>query len=75
MAWLAGLWSAGRLLHTPVLINKAVPIDINMSVKEYNKISKYKHLEIETEIMWPLKTTSVLLIVKTLGKIKEIRYL
>ena len=33
-----------------------VPTDNNILVKEYNRISKYKNLEIEIEKMWCLKT-------------------
>ena len=41
---------------TFLLIDMSVPNDNNLSVKEYNKISKYKDLEIEIEKMWHLKT-------------------
>ena len=33
--------------------------DNNISVKEYNKISKYENLEIEIEKMWHFKTTTL----------------
>ena len=49
----------------------SIPTDNNMSVKEYNKISKYKDQEIERENMWHLKTTTVLVIVGALGMIKK----
>ena len=49
----------------------AKPIDNNISVKEYYKISKYKDLEIEIEIMLHLKTTIVSIIMGTLGMIKK----
>ena len=42
-----------------LLIDMSVPTDNNISVKEYNKISKYKHMEIETEKMWHLKITTM----------------
>ena len=32
-----------------LLIDMSVPTDNNISVKEYNEISKYKDLEMETE--------------------------
>ena len=34
----------------------SVPTDNNISVNEYNKITKYKDLEIEIEKIWHLKT-------------------
>ena len=43
----------------------------NLSVKGYNKISKYKDLIIEIEKIWLLKTTTVSEIIGTLGKIKK----
>ena len=48
-----------------------MPRDDNISVKEYNKISKYKDLEMEIEKMWHLKTTTVLGIVWALDIIKK----
>ena len=39
-------------------IDMSVSIDNNISDKEHDKITNYKHLEIETEKMWRLKTTS-----------------
>ena len=44
--------------------------DNNILVEEYNKISKYKNLEIETEKIWHLKTT-VAVIVGALHIIKK----
>ena len=48
----------------------SVPIDNNISVKEYNKISKYKYQQIKTEILH-LKTTTVPMIVEALGMTKK----
>ena len=42
----------------------SIPTDNNISVKEYNKISQYKDLEIEIEKMWYFKTTTESVIVK-----------
>ena len=50
-----------------------VPADNNISVKESNKISKYKIQETETEKMRPLKTSTVPVIVGALGRIKKDR--
>ena len=52
-------------------IGMSVPTEENISIKEYNKMSKYEDLEIEIEKMWYLKTTTVSLIVGTLGMIKK----
>ena len=56
---------------TCLLIGMLVPTDNNISVKEYNKISKYKDLEKEIEKMWHFKTTTVPLIVGALCMIKK----
>ena len=37
---------------TSLLIDMSIPTDNNISIKEYNKISKYRELEIEIEKMW-----------------------
>ena len=55
------------ILPTDVL----VPTDNNVSLKEYNKIDKYKDVEIEIEKMWHLKTTIVPVIMGALGMIKK----
>ena len=54
-----------------LLIDMSVATDDNISVKEYNKISKYKDQEIETEKMWHLKTTIMSVIVGAQGIIKK----
>ena len=43
----------------------------NMSLKEFEKISKYKDLEIEIQKMWHLKTQTVPVIVGALGMIRK----
>ena len=48
-----------------------IPTENNISVKECNKISRYKDLEIEIEHIWHLKTTTMPVIVGTLGMIKK----
>ena len=35
----------------------AVPSDQNMSLNEFQKVSKYRDLEIEVTKMWKLKTS------------------
>ena len=49
----------------------SVPRDNNVSIKDYNTISKYKDLEIKIEKMWLLKTFPVTVIVVSQGMIKK----
>ena len=42
-----------------------------ISVKGYNKISKFKDQEMESEKIWHLKTTTVPVIMGALGMIKK----
>ena len=46
-----------------LLMDMSVPTDNNVLVKELNKISKYKELEIEIKKMWRLKTIIVSVII------------
>ena len=48
-----------------------IPTDRNISVKEFDKLSKYKELQIEIERMWHLKTTIVPVVVGSLGMVKK----
>ena len=48
-----------------------MPTDNNISVKEYNKIRKYKDLETEIEKMWYLQSTTQPAIAGALGMIKS----
>uniref|UniRef100_A0A0L8HPS8 Uncharacterized protein n=1 Tax=Octopus bimaculoides TaxID=37653 RepID=A0A0L8HPS8_OCTBM len=48
-----------------------VPIDINVSVKTYQKLSKYEDLEIEISKMWNLKTKTIPAIIGALGMIAK----
>ena len=54
-----------------LLIEVSVPTDDNVSLKEMEKLSKYKDLEIEITRMWGLKTETIPIIVGALGMIKE----
>ena len=45
----------------------SVSTDNNISIKDYNEISKYKYLEIKFGKMWHLKTNTV----EALGRIKK----
>ena len=48
-----------------------VPSDRNVSLKEYEKVSKYKDLEIEIQKMWHLKTTVIPVVIGALSMIKR----
>ena len=56
---------------TCLLIDMAVPLDANTSVKTTEKPNKHKNLEIEVERMWGLKTTTVLVVMGFLSTIKK----
>ena len=47
------------------------PMDINISAKEFEKLSKYKDLQIEVERMWHLKTSIIPILVGALGLVKK----
>ena len=49
----------------------SIPTDQNIAVKEFDKLSKYKDLEIEIGRMWNLKAPTVPVIVGALGMIKK----
>ena len=57
--------------QTCLLIDMSTPTDQNIAVKEFDKLSKYRDLEIETGRMWNLKATTVSVIVGALGMIKK----
>ena len=56
---------------TDLLLDMSVPRYKNTSVKEYNRISKYKDLEIEIEKMGLFKTSTVPVLVGVLGIVKK----
>ena len=45
----------------------SVPSDANVSLKIFEKLSKYKDLEIEVTKMWHLKTTTLPVVIGALG--------
>ena len=53
------------------MLDVAVPADKNISLKECQKLSKYKDLEIEVTKMWKLKTKTILVVIGALGMIKK----
>jgi len=48
-----------------------MPSDRNISLKEFEKLSKYKDLEIEIQKMWHLKTQTIPVIIGAFGMIKR----
>ena len=54
-----------------ILIDMSVPTDKNISVKVFDKLSKYKDLEIEIQKMWNLKTITVPVVIGALGMIRK----
>lgn len=54
-----------------LLIDMSVPSDRNVSAKVFEKLAKYKDLEIEVEKMWHLKTKTIPVVVGALGLIKK----
>ena len=56
---------------TCMLIDMSIPSDANISSKEFEKIAKYKDLQIEIQKMWHMRTETVPVIVGALGMIKK----
>ena len=54
-----------------LLIDMSVPSDNNVAAKVFEKLSKYKDLEIEIEKMWHLKTKTLPVVVGALGLIRK----
>ena len=50
----------------------SIPTDQNIPAKEFDKLSKYKDLEIEIQRMWKLRTSTVPVIVGALNMIKKV---
>ena len=46
-------------------------MDINVSAKEFEKLSKYKDVQIKVERMWQLKTLIIPIVVGALGLVKK----
>ena len=54
------------------LIDFTFRIDINISAKEFKKLSKYKDLQIEVDRIWQLKTSIIIpIVVVALGLVKK----
>ena len=56
---------------TCIMLNVVVPADKNISLKEFQMLSKYKDLEIEVTKMWKLKTKTIPVVIGALGMIKK----
>ena len=54
---------------TCLMLDVSIPSDKNTSLKIYEKISKYKDLEIELEKTWKLKTKTIPIVIGALGVI------
>ena len=48
-----------------------MPSDINISLKNFEKLCNYKDLEIEVTKMWHLKTTTLPVVFGTLGMVAK----
>ena len=54
-----------------IMIDMSIPSKRNVSIKEVEKLSKYKDLENEITKMWEMKTSTVPVVVGALGLIKK----
>ena len=53
------------------LIDMTVPSDRNIALKEIEKKSKYKYLELEIPRMWQMKSIVIPVVVGALGTVKK----
>jgi hypothetical protein len=60
-----------KLKKTCLLIDVSIPSDRNTSLKTFEKISKYKDLEIEIEKSWKEKAKTIPIIVGALGVVNK----
>ena len=51
---------------TCLMIDMTVPSERNVTIKEVEKLSKYKDLEIEVSRMWEMKTTTIPIVIDQL---------
>ena len=57
--------------RTCIMMDMAVPSDQSISLKEFQKLSKYKDLEIKVIKMWKLKKKIIPVVIGALGMIKK----
>ena len=55
-----------------LLIDVAVPADKNVTIKEFEKRSKYKDLEIEIQRMWKMETEVLPVVIGALGVVTKV---
>lgn len=60
-----------RAKRVCLLIDIAIPDDRNITVKEAEKITKYKDLQIEVQRMWNVKAKVIPVVIGSLGTIKK----
>ena len=53
------------------LIDFTFPMDINIRTEKFEKLSKYKDLRTEIELMWQLKTSIIPTVADALGLVKK----
>lgn len=53
------------------LLDFTFPLDINISAKQFEKLSNYKNLQMEIERMWQLKTSVIPIVVGALVLVKR----
>ena len=56
---------------TSKLIDMTVPSDKNIALKEIEKKSKYRDLELQIQRMWHMKTIVIPAVVAALGTVKK----
>ena len=61
----------GHRVKTCFILDVAAPADKNISLKEFQKLSKYKDLETEVTKIWKLKTKTIPVVIGALGVIKK----
>ena len=60
-----------RKERTCLLIDMSIPTERNTSLETMEKLTKYKDLEIQIEKTWGMKTTTVSVIIGTVGLVKK----
>ena len=57
--------------RTCIMMDVTVSSDENISLKEFQKLSKYRDLEINATKMWQLKKKIIPVVIRALGMIKK----